>query len=278
MKIEILSEQPAMLGEGIFFDDETKDIYWLDILNSKLYRKNIINEEIPVQEFDVGDMPSSILEVSDDVITFIDRTGLCEFNIKEQVYNTILLTPYSGQSEIFRANDGVKLNNGLVLYGTMQIEPDNKKGSLICCSKENIISHIHNEIFIPNSFIEVDDKVIISDSLIGEAFVYSINNGELERKGLWSNFSSCVGTPDGGCLDMQGNIYLAFWDGHAIYKFDSDGKVLGKIELPVPRPTNCVVVGSSLYVTSAMVGLSEIELEEYPKSGHLLKVELGESK
>ncbi|WP_417360012.1 MULTISPECIES: SMP-30/gluconolactonase/LRE family protein [Gammaproteobacteria] len=278
MKIESLSDQPAMLGEGIFFDDETNYIYWIDIINSKIYRKNVVNEGAPIQEFSVGYMPSAILEVSDDVITFIDRTGLCEFDIKKQVYNSILLTPYLAQSEFFRANDGVKLINGLILYGTMQIEPDNKKGSLICCSREGIISHIHNEIFIPNSFIEVDDKVIISDSLIGEAFVYTIKNGKLKKVGLWSNFSSCIGKPDGGCIDIQGNIYLAFWDGYAIYKFDRDGKVLEKIELPVPRPTNCVVVGSSLYVTSAMVGLSEIELEEYPKSGHLLKVELGESK
>jgi sugar lactone lactonase YvrE len=56
----------------------------------------------------------------------------------------------------------------------------------------------------------------------------------------------------------------------------ADGRLDRVIELPVPRPTSCCFGGprlETLYVTSASLGLSEVELKRNPLSGAVFAIE-----
>jgi sugar lactone lactonase YvrE len=62
------------------------------------------------------------------------------------------------------------------------------------------------------------------------------------------------GRPDGLAVDAEGGIWVAYWDGWAVRRFDAAGALTAVIELPVARPTRPAFGGPELdrlYVTSA---------------------------
>jgi sugar lactone lactonase YvrE len=79
-------------------------------------------------------------------------------------------------------------------------------------------------------------------------------------------------------VDVEGHVWIAFWDGGCLRRLDPLGKVVREVPLPVRRPT-CPVFGGPmldrLYVTSATVGLDAATLEREPWSGGLLRVDAG---
>ncbi|MEP0917135.1 SMP-30/gluconolactonase/LRE family protein [Leptolyngbya sp. DQ-M1] len=61
-------------------------------------------------------------------------------------------------------------------------------------------------------------------------------------------------------------------NGWCIIRFDPDGKEMMRVKLPVQRPTACTFGGvdrTTLYITTASVGLSEAEIEDSFYSGDL---------
>lgn len=60
-----------------------------------------------------------------------------------------------------------------------------------------------------------------------------------------------------------------------ILRITPKGDVDREIRLPVPRPTSCAFGGpgfDTLYVTSARVGLSAAQLEQFPQSGSVFSI------
>nr|WP_255428349.1 SMP-30/gluconolactonase/LRE family protein [Ramlibacter cellulosilyticus] len=78
------------------------------------------------------------------------------------------------------------------------------------------------------------------------------------------------GFPDGSCIDAQGGLWNAQWEGRCVVRYDSDGRETERIAFPVSRLT-CPAFGGPgldvLYVTSARGGLSKERLREEPQAG-----------
>jgi sugar lactone lactonase YvrE len=78
------------------------------------------------------------------------------------------------------------------------------------------------------------------------------------------------GIPDGLCVDADGNVWIAFWDGGHISRFGPDGAHQIRIDIPVPRPTSVALGGpdlTDLFITSARTGLTAPALVAAPDSG-----------
>ena len=272
---KVFAPTSCILGEGIYFDESSRHIYWVDIINSIIYRKNVDLLNDSYDFFSIGSMPSAVLSVEDEIITFVDRFGIGHFDLNTHVTELLYETPYT-ESSGFRANDAVKLQDGSMLYGTMYFKPGDKSGKLYKLESGKVNEIEDLSFSIPNTFIELEENILISDSL--EQRVYSLNKDFKNKivKTLWKDFSDEHYTPDGGCVDRNGNIYISMWDGFCVRVFDKDARPKYKIELPVPRPTNCILVDERwLYVTSAREGMSEESLNLYPSSGNVFVVDLG---
>lgn len=271
--ISVFDERTTILGEGVFYDKTSQVLYWLDILSDCIFYKSISGES-GSYKLKQGSNPSVILDVIDGKLLFVDKFGLQKICLLSSVVECISLTPYIDDNVNVRANDGVKLADDSFLYGTMD-STSVTKGCLYYHT--NGITHRidDSEIGIPNSFISNGDSILISDS--SEKLIYEVNNfREFRQKTIWANFSKNCYTPDGGCIDDDNRIYIAMWDGFRVGVFDCLGVEISKIDLPVPRPTNCTIVDNKwLYVTTAKDGLSEKELNKFPLSGKVFVVDLG---
>ena len=83
------------------------------------------------------------------------------------------------------------------------------------------------------------------------------------------------GLPDGGTVDTEGRYWSARVWGSCVVRFDENGRVDMKIDVPTKGPT-CVTLGgltlSDLFITTLRVHHTEEELEAVPQAGGLFSV------
>ena len=78
------------------------------------------------------------------------------------------------------------------------------------------------------------------------------------------------GRPDGAAVDVQGNYYVAMYEGQRVCQFSPDGRLLAQYPTPVPCPTMPCFGGDdlqTLYLTTSRQKRSAAELAAFPASG-----------
>ncbi|QTE85286.1 SMP-30/gluconolactonase/LRE family protein [Shewanella algae] len=278
MSITTLDTPASELGEGIFLDEKSMILYWVDINNSKLFQYDLNIDEL-ITTYQLAMNPSCILSVVEGLLTYIDSEGikqLCTATGKL----SLVIRHLAHDARGFRANDGVKLPNGNLVFGTMSFHPEQTVGKIYTLNSHDNDMKVHQlGIHIPNTFIPSEDCVYLSDSLLQRTYILNLkdlNCLTCDNLILWKDFSDYHFTPDGGCISERGYLHIALWDGAAIGVFDKDGNVMHEIVLPVLKPTNCTLLDNRwLYVTSAREGMTESQLHKYPLSGRTLLVDLG---
>ncbi len=263
------------LGEGLFIERGSSCVFWTDIAESLVYRK--FPESDQCDSYDVGGHPSVILAVNGSKLLFCNLDGLVSLDLESRDQAILSENPDIVGDKGLRANDGVAFDNGIVVYGTMGLEPQVNTGGLYLYDG-NTTRSLDTPIGIPNGFIRLDEStILIADSLVKKVNLYKFDKKAkvLRFVSCWHDFSSDCFTPDGGCTDYNGKVYFALWDGNGVAVLDYSGNLVEIIELPVPRPTNCKLAGEKrLIVTTAREGLSREQLQEAPLSGSVLEIHL----
>lgn len=97
-------------------------------------------------------------------------------------------------------------------------------------------------------------------------------DGSLGTPEVFVRLAAREGFADGSCVDAEGGLWNAQWDGGCIVRYDAGGTETDRLPLPVTRPT-CPAFGgpglATLYVTTARVGLGQDALREQPEAGGL---------
>ena len=78
------------------------------------------------------------------------------------------------------------------------------------------------------------------------------------------------GRPDGAAMDAEDCYWSAQYEGGCILRFSPAGEIIGRIDVPVRRPTMLAFGGADLktmYITSAREGASQDELSQQPHAG-----------
>jgi sugar lactone lactonase YvrE len=82
--------------------------------------------------------------------------------------------------------------------------------------------------------------------------------------GPWHEYDVLVevdptqGTPDGLCLDSEGGVWVALWNGSAVHRYAATGELTDVVALPVPQVTACALGGSdgrTLFITTSALGV-----------------------
>jgi sugar lactone lactonase YvrE len=125
-----------------------------------------------------------------------------------------------------------------------------------------------------------DRRMYFTDFGRSTVFVYDYDaaSGAIAGRRSLVVIPEAEGRPDGMTVDEEGCLWVALWDGWAIARFDPAGRLIGKVSLPVQRPTSCAFGGrdlSTLYVTSATMQLSGKDLSLQPLAGSLFAIESG---
>ena len=85
-------------------------------------------------------------------------------------------------------------------------------------------------------------------------------------------FQAYQGRPDGAAVDVQGNYWVAMYEGGCVKKLSPAGQVLATVATPALCPTMPCFGGDdlqTLYLTTARKGRSAEELADFPLAGHV---------
>ena len=92
------------------------------------------------------------------------------------------------------------------------------------------------------------------------AYDYAAATGEIDNRRVLATVAAEEGAPDGLCIDAEGFVWVAHWDGWCVSRFDPAGRRERKLRVPVPRPTSLCFGGRDLdrlYITSAAMDLDK---------------------
>jgi sugar lactone lactonase YvrE len=108
-----------------------------------------------------------------------------------------------------------------------------------------------------------------------EAFDFDAAVGRLSNRRVIATLSSEEGRPDGGATDAQGCYWSAGNSAACLNRFAPDGRLLGRVQLPVPGPTMPCFAGQMLYVTTLRAGRDAATLARHPTMGGLFRLDAG---
>jgi len=111
-----------------------------------------------------------------------------------------------------------------------------------------------------------------------DVFDYNHNAGTIFNRRTVYDFNSTgeAGSPDGMTIDTNGNLFVGCWGGNQMIHINpTTGQKIRSIPFPTANITSAAFGGPNLdilYVTSASIGLSEIDLQGQPAAGALFQI------
>ncbi|HQV64378.1 MAG TPA: SMP-30/gluconolactonase/LRE family protein [Anaerolineales bacterium] len=270
MKVELILDAKATLGEGPAWDSKTQTLYWLDILEKRIYADTRILAQL-------DDLVCCIAPRKNGNLLLGTRLGFADLN-PDSVQLTVLAA-LDSELPTNRLNDGKCDPAGRLLAGTMDMNEKDPNGSLYSFDGKNS-TRLLDKVTISNGLAwSVDHKTfyyIDTPTREVKAFDYDLATGQIANPRAAIHVPESLGWPDGMTSDTDGNLWIALWGGAQITKWNpSTGKLLEQIPVPALQTSSCVFGGkdmNELYITSARKSMSETDLKKYPLSGGLFKV------
>lgn len=270
MQAELLLDAKATLGEGPAWDSKTQTLYWLDILEKRIYADTRILAQL-------DDLVCCIAPRKNGNLLLGTRLGFADLN-PDTVQLTVLAA-LDSELPTNRLNDGKCDPAGRLLAGTMDMNEKDPNGALYSFDGKNS-TRLLDKVTISNGLAwGVDHKTfyyIDTPTREVKAFDYDLATGQIANPRVAIHIPESLGWPDGMTSDTDGNLWIALWGGAQVTKWNpSTGKLLEQIPVPALQTSSCVFGGkdmNELYITSARKSMSETDLKKYPLSGGLFKV------
>jgi sugar lactone lactonase YvrE len=156
-----------------------------------------------------------------------------------------------------RFNDGVIDDNGLAVLGVVPRDRSTGGKSAVLIAGSGRRTLLDLGLGLPNGFALSDgeDALIISDTAEDARAIWSFDYLAGHGPGAGRAFARLErGRPDGGAFDATGLYWSCAIDAGAIVAIGPDGRKVGAVTVPVPRPTNLVFAGEAVFVTSMKGG------------------------
>jgi sugar lactone lactonase YvrE len=115
-----------------------------------------------------------------------------------------------------------------------------------------------------------------SDSQVFTVYAYDfdLESGGIANRSVFRKYEN--GDPDGLTVDSEGFVWIAVWGGWCVDRFNPEGELVTRIEMPVQYPTCPIFAGEEmgeLYVTSAWFLLDREGREAQPQAGDLFRIQ-----
>ena len=255
--MELIFYAGSSLLEGPIWDANNKLVYCVSIEQGLIYQINPNSGE--VQTFITDGNVGCVALTPEGNLMSAEKNGIFLTNPKtrEKTY----ITQFESDVDL-RYNDGRFDPVGRFLVGTKSekdyfVEETIVKGKLFSYHNGEY-KVLLNDLLISNGigFSHNGGKMYFIDTPTKKVaqYNYDLNTGDL----LFEKYIIDIdgeGWPDGMCVDLDGNVWVAEWEGSRVRKWDiNTGKVLDEIILPCSRVTSCCLGGENLnelFITTA---------------------------
>jgi sugar lactone lactonase YvrE len=278
--VALVVDARATLGEGPLWDERTRRLYWVDILEHRLHLYDPATRTDTT--YDVGQRVGTVVLSESGAVWLAVAGGFARFDLATCQLE-IVADPEANLPEN-RFNDGKCDPAGRFWAGTMHASakvPD--KGGLYRLDPDLSVHTMLTGVSISNGIVWTADRrtMYYADSIPGTitAFDYDNDTGSLSHPRVVIQVPSSMGLPDGMAIDQEGMLWVAHFFGAAVHRWNPHtSTVLDTIPLPVSNPTACAFAGDNLdelYITSARDSVSDEQLKQEIHAGGLFWVKTG---
>jgi len=278
--IRCLVEIRSELGEGPVWSQAEQALYWIDCLKPAAYRYDPASGENRQLDLPLDSPLGALAFKRGGGYVLALESGIRTLDADGKS-GRLLCHPEKGREEN-RYNDGKPDRAGRFFLGSLNKADRDPTGALYRIDPDGSCREIDGSFVCPNGMDWSPDNRIFyfvdSGSRNIFAYDYDAATGEIDNRRVLASVPAEEGAPDGLCVDREGFLWVAHWDGWRVSRFDPTGRRERELRVPVPRPTSLCFGGPKLdrlYITSAAGDLDGAALAAAPLSGSLFVHEPG---
>ena len=265
--MQVYSDVACALGEGALWHPLRKQLFWFDILGTRLMSRA---PDGTVDHWQFDEHVSAAGWVDRDTLLMASATGLWRFDIGTETRE--LVVPLEADNPVTRSNDGRADPNGGFWIGTMGIKAEPGAGAIYRHHRGEL-RQLFDAITVSNAICFAPDG---QTAYFADTPTRQIKRVALDADG-WPaaapethiDLTADRLNPDGAVVDSQGNLWNAQWGAGRVACYDPGGRFLRAVSVPTAQ-TTCPAFGdTTLYVTTAADGLSD------PQAGFTFAVDVG---
>ncbi len=285
MKIECVADCANLVGESPMWSVEHQCLWWVDVRGKSVHRLNAdgVRDDWPLPDF------TACLALCQSGRLIVAQGGALAF-----------FNPADGTLDEFarpepdrpgnRFNDGKCDRKGRFWIGTMinnfgadgeDIPIDRAVGAFYCLTPDLKMRRMVDDMWLPNTVAWSPDNQVfyLGDSITNEihAYDFALDAGEISNRRLFAK-NADSGQLDVSTVDAEGFLWNTRWGAGKIVRYAPNGQIDLEIDFPVPAPSSCIFGGAeldTLYVTTARDTLSAAQLEQFPLSGGVFRLNPG---
>lgn len=276
LKAEPVLRSRALLGEGAIWDTDNEVLHWVDI------------EGFKMNTFNPDDKSNKSIDVKEHIGTVVKRSNTDDGEFLVALPGKFVSVDQKGNQNILgtvdepnsvRMNDGKCDPAGRFWCGSMAFDFTARAGNLWMMDTNLKIHHKLDKVTISNGLVWTADSktMYYIDTPTGQidAFDFELETGEIKNRRIVYKHEMS-GYLDGMTIDTEDNLYVATWEGSAVYKINpKTGSVISIIEVPgASRITSCAFGGPNLedlYITSSA---QDTDPEKEPNAGALFRAKI----
>jgi L-arabinonolactonase len=267
-----------VLGEGLTWDAAARCLYWVDIEQSEIWSLDpatgrTSSHRAPERIACLAPRPSGGL-----LVAFASGFALYDPKTRERRD----IAAFEPGNPNTRLNDGRIDRQGRLVAGGFDEREGRPVSSVVRVERDMSVTKLIDDVTCANGIcFSADGRLMyFADSPARTIWAYDYNEreGTVANRRVLNRFEDQPGQPDGSCIDAEGFIWNAQWNGHRVVRFAPDGRVDRVVPVPVLNPT-CVTFGGedlgTLYVSTARYLMTSEQLASEPQSGALFAIRPG---
>ena len=287
MTLQVLPLPPSELGESPFWHPAEKSLYWCDIQGQAVHAWHPASGQH--RQWSMPSEPGCCAPVAGGGLVIGLRNGFYQLDTTTGALACLAFLPADlHDTAVLRLNDGRCDTAGRFWAGSVITPRTAPRAALWCLEADPAsaagyaVRHKAGDCFTANGLAFSPDNRTLYWANTPEhridRFDLDVATGEITNRRPWVQFDRKVegqpygGRPDGAAVDVEGNYWVAMYEGACVLQLSPAGEVLHRIAVPVQCPTMVCFGGEdlrTLYITSARAGRPVEEQQAAVPAGSL---------
>ncbi len=263
------NDQRLELGEGPVWDVADQCLWWVDSEAGLVFRGRLEGDALLVDETrDIGEKVGSVTPTADGGLLVAAERHVLVMDHDGAFVDAIRVLSDDVDS---RLNDGTCDPAGRFLVGSVRLDGRVAEESLWAIEPGRTVRQVVDGISVSNGIGFSPDGLTMYyvESRPGAllAFDYDpVSGAATNRRAVLE----CGGTPDGLAVDVEGNVWVAFFGESEVRRISPDGQVLSSLTVDAPHVTCPEFAGPALdrlVITTARFRMDAESRTQWPLGG-----------
>jgi sugar lactone lactonase YvrE len=268
----VASARAYGLAEGPLWDAQRARILWVDINRGDVHtgasRDGFIE---PATQVSFEETVGAVVSADDGRLLVAGARDLYMIDVDGQRSRVASVVDTHQSS---RLNDGACDPAGRFLVGSMALDERERQECLYRLDGDGQVTVIDDDLTLSNGLAWSPEGTVLYsvDTTPGVVWArsYEVASGACGERAMALRIDD--GSPDGLCVDTEGNLWIAIWGAGEVRCYTPAGERLATVDVPAPHTSSVAFVGparDTLLITTARDELEAEQLAEFPLSGHL---------